>query len=104
MDVKGEVEQCRSCRQLPHLSFGCEDKYLVGVQSRSYLSQEVASLLFHCAKDFAHLCHPCIEAALTFQALIAEVCSETLFCNLIHALRAYLHLHPLAFFGRHCCV
>ena len=96
MYVKCEVEQGGAHGQLSHFPLWSEHKYLISVETWSYVSEEVASLLLHCSKDFTHLCHPGIESALALDALVAEVRGEAFLGYFIHAPGSYLNLHPAA--------
>ena len=94
MYVKSEVKQGGTHRQLSDFPLRSENKHLVGIETRSYFPEEVASLLLNRSQDFAHLCHPCVKAAFAFNSLVAKVSGKTFFGNLIHASCAYLDLHP----------
>ena len=95
----GEVENGGTLGELEQVALGGEHKHLVFV--------EVHLELVHSLQTIAGLQHrtdarqPVVQSAFTLHTLVAPVGCHASFGYLVHALRAYLYLHPFLFRSQH---
>ena len=94
--MESEVQDGSPLRQPDEVSLGREDKHLVVIQVGVHVAHE-AHLTFLAAgfQHLTHLVHPLVNIAFTLDPLVAPVCSNASLGGLVHALCAYLYLHPL---------
>ena len=99
VDVVGKVENGGALRELQQVALGSEHKHFIVVEVELELVhhlQVVAGL-----EGGANVGEPLVESRLALHALVAPVGSKSALGNLVHALGANLHLHPLLFRSEH---
>ena len=89
-----KVKNCGSKRQSEQVALRSKYKYFLIVDVHIHLFHYFGSVFSRCFKKIANVCHPIIETFLALHTFILEMGSQTLLCNFIHTLRAYLNLHP----------
>ena len=96
VDVEGKVEHGSPLGQLEQVAFGGEHKHLVFIQLQleAVHGLQVVVRTLQC---FAHGGEPFIQSAFPLDAFVSPVSGQSALGNVVHALGAYLHLHPLAF-------
>ena len=93
MYVVGEVEHGRSFRKFQQIAFRREYEHLVFVQIHLELVHKLQAIA--CFECCSYVVEPIVYARIALDALIAPVRCQTFLGYLVHALGAYLHLHPL---------
>ena len=99
VDVIGEVEHRGALCQFVQVTLRGKHIHLVFIQTAAELVHHlhvVARL-----QSLAYVGEPCVETALALHSLVAPVCGESVFCHLVHAFGAYLHLHPFVLRTQH---
>ncbi len=101
VDGEGEVEDGGVSGQLDHLPLGGEEVYLLDVEGVFEFLNEVEGALFGILEGAAYLLEPYLDGAvldvfLGVRLFVEEVGGHAFLGDEVHALGAYLHLHPLA--------
>ena len=99
-----KVEHRRSIGQRLRLSLGREHDDVALIKRELEVIEELECILRGAVKRIAHLLQPAVETILLLRyrgVLILPVRREATLCNVIHALRAHLHLHPRALRTHH---
>ena len=95
-----EVENGGSLRQLEEVAVRGEHEHFILVEIHLELIHklQVVASLEGSADALEPRFHSCLAA---FDALVAPVCGKSALSHLVHALCAYLHLHPFPFGPEH---
>ena len=100
--LEREVEGCASCRQGFDLALGREHENFARKEVELDGVEEVHGVGLRVIEDLLDGAQPVVKLALVVHdhvaLLIFPVGSKSLFCHLVHVVRAYLHLYPLALF------
>ena len=101
VNVESEVEHGRAQWQLKEVAFRSEHKHLFIIKVHVHFTNQPHLTIAASLKHLAHIVHPHVHIALTLDALVLPVCGKSTLSNLVHSLRAHLHLHPLIFLSSH---
>ena len=106
MDAEGEVEGRAAGGHGLNLALWREDKDLAGKEVQLNGVEEVHGVGLRVVKNFLDGAQPLVQFGLVLSVLfilvvallVFPVGGQSLLGNLVHAVRAYLHLYPVSLF------
>ena len=99
MDVVGEVENGGTLRKLQQVALRRKHEHLILVKVHLELVHKLQVVVV--LQRSSDVLQPVVQSRFALDALISPVRSQALFGYLVHALRPYLHLHPLVLGSEH---
>ena len=97
VDVECEVKKRGTGGEPVQVAFGGEHEHFLVVDIHPEITHKFHRALLGAFQNVAHIVHPCVEVAFTFDAFVAPVRCQPFFGHKIHAPGAYLHFHPFPF-------
>ena len=101
VNQESKVEHCSTFRQLIEIALWREDEHLILIEIHLELIHSLHVAAIGCLQCLADRRQPGVQARLLLDALVAPVSRQATLGDSIHALCAYLHLHPLALRSHH---
>ena len=101
MYMEGKVEYRGSVGQLEEVALRGEHKHVVLVEVHLELVHQLYAVIVCVLQCLAYACEPLVEPRLALHALVSPVGGKASLGNLVHALGAYLHLHPFTLGTHH---
>ena len=100
VDVVGEVEYCGSLLEVQQVALWCKYVYFVFLQVGGKLVHQLqVVIVFEGCTDVGK---PFVDTAFSLlDALVAPVGSQSVLCNIVHALGSDLYLYPFVFRTQH---
>src|SRR5262245_6438133 len=103
VNSKGEIQSCRSDRK--HFYIALRRIYINFFSNETWfeIMKKIDAVCLLAADHLTDLVKPFIKAAFIGGFfLVFPVGSQSLFSNLVHSFRSYLHFHPFTLWSHHC--